>query len=105
MALGPLHHRYRLADELGRGGMSIVYRGHDLLLDRPVAVKVLQAARENSGWKRILSEAQSAARLNHPNIVSIYDVGETEVEGELTPFIVMELVEGRPLNVDPPRAR
>ncbi|MBF8257381.1 MAG: Protein kinase protein, partial [Anaerolineales bacterium] len=83
--------------------MSIVYRGHDLLLDRPVAVKVLQAAREDGGRKRILSEAQSAARLNHPNIVSIYDVGETEMDGEPTAFIVMELVEGRPLNVDPPR--
>src|SRR3990172_12689680 len=103
MPTGPLHDRYRLDDELGRGGMSIVYRAYDLLLDRPVAVKVLQAARENSGWKRILSEAQSAARLNHPNIVSIYDVGETEMDGEPRPFIVMELVEGRPLNVDPPR--
>src|SRR3990172_4396439 len=103
MARGPLNNRYRLEGELGRGGMSIVYRAHALLLDRPVAVKVLQAARENGGWKRILSEAQSAARLNHPNIVSIYDVGETEMDGELTPFIVMELVEGRPLNVDPPR--
>src|SRR3990172_3424123 len=103
MARGPLNNRYRLEGELGRGGMSIVYRAHALLLDRPVAVKVLQAARENGGWKRILSEAQSAARLNHPNIVSIYDVGETEMDGEPTPFIVMELVEGRPLNVDPPR--
>ena len=92
MARGPLNDRYRLEDELGRGGMSIVYRGHDLLLDRPVAVKVLQAALEDGGWKRILSEAQSAARLNHPNIVSIYDVGETEMDGEPTPFIVMELV-------------
>jgi hypothetical protein len=83
--------------------MRIVDRGHDLLLDRPVAVKVLQGTREDGGWKRILSEAQSAARLNHPNIVSIYDVGETLVDGGPTPFIVMELVEGRPLNADPPR--
>src|SRR3989304_2529407 len=103
MLRGPLTDRYRLESELGRGGMSIVYRGHDLLLDRPVAVKVLRAAGENAGWKRILSEAQSAARLNHPNIVSIYDVGETQMDGEPTPFIVMELVEGRPLNIDPPR--
>ncbi|HMK08817.1 MAG TPA: protein kinase [Anaerolineales bacterium] len=102
MASPTVNDRYRIDDELGRGGMSIVYRGWDLLLDRPVAVKVLQGARRDSGWKRMLSEAQSVARLNHPNIISIYDVGETIREGQPTPFIVMELVEGRPLNVDPP---
>jgi tetratricopeptide (TPR) repeat protein len=104
MASRQLNDRYRLDDELGRGGASIVYRGHDVLLDRPVAVKVLQTAREDGGWKRILSEAQSAARLNHPGIVSIYDVGETPVDGRLTPYIVMELVEGRPLNAESPRS-
>src|SRR3972149_5979003 len=79
MARGLLNNRYRLEGETGRGGG------------------------ENGGGKRLPPEAQSAARLNHPNIVSIYDVGETEMDGEPRPFIVMELVEGRRLNVDPPR--
>lgn len=87
-----LNERYRLDAEAGRGGMSTVYRAHDLLLDRDVGVKVLSASKElgTKGRARILREAQFAARLNHPNIVSVYDAGEAEGVS----FIVMELVEG-----------
>src|SRR3972149_9419196 len=100
-----LNGRYRLEAELGRGGMSVVHRGRDTLLARDVAVKVLhRAGPGQDGWKRILAEARSAARLNHPNIVAVYDVGETtEPDGTTIPFIVMELVEGQALQADPPR--
>ena len=99
-----LDDRYRLDAELGRGGMAVVFRGHDLLLDRPVAVKLLRALDSgDEGWRRLLAEAQSAARLNHPNIVAIYDVGEDRSSGNAPqPYIVMELVEGRSLHEKPP---
>ncbi|HSB90476.1 MAG TPA: protein kinase [Anaerolineales bacterium] len=94
-----LNQRYRIEAELGRGGMSVVYRGQDVLLGRPIAVKVLQTVTDHDGWDSILREARSAAQLNHPNIVSVYDVGEAaDADGETVPFIVMELVEGVPLN-------
>lgn len=83
--------RYRVDAELGRGGMGVIYRAHDTVLDRPVALKVLtQAGLGTEGRNRLLREARAAARLNHPNIVSIYDAGETDGLA----YIVMELVEG-----------
>jgi ABC-type oligopeptide transport system substrate-binding subunit len=83
--------RYHVSAEIGRGGMSVVYRAFDTLLDRPVAVKVLdQTSLEPESWARLMREAKAAAQLNHPNIVSVYDAGE--VDG--WPYIVMELVEG-----------
>lgn len=86
-----LNERYRLDAALGRGGMGVVYRGHDILLDREVAVKVLSAgAMSEDARARLLHEARAAAQLNHPNIVAIYDAGE--VGG--APFIVMEFVDG-----------
>ncbi|MEJ2736141.1 MAG: protein kinase [Anaerolineae bacterium] len=86
--------RYRIDAEMGRGGMGVVYRGHDTLLDRGVAVKVLsEAGLGTEGRARLLREAQAAAQLNHPNIVSIYDAGEASG----TPYIVMELVDGESL--------
>jgi len=89
-----LVNRYRLDAELGRGGMGIVYRARDTLLDRDVAVKVLSGTSLGSeGRARLLHEARAAAQLNHPNIVSIYDAGEAGG----VPFIVMELVEGASL--------
>jgi ABC-type oligopeptide transport system substrate-binding subunit len=90
-----LNDRYRLELELGRGGMGVVYRAHDTLLDRRVAVKVLsETVLDHGGRARLLREAQAAAGLNHPNIVSVHDVGEADG----LPFVVMELVEGGSLH-------
>jgi serine/threonine-protein kinase len=87
-----LNGRYRLGEEIGEGGMSVVYRGHDLLLNRAVAIKVLrgQYASDESFLKRFEREAQSAAGLSHPNIVNVYDVGQ---DGS-THYIVMEYIRG-----------
>jgi predicted ATPase len=96
-----LNARYQLEAELGRGGMGRVYRAHDTLLDRPVAVKVLSASELGTeGRVRLLHEAQAAAGLNHPNIVTIHDVGEADAAGQAgpMPFIVMELVAGPSLH-------
>jgi beta-lactam-binding protein with PASTA domain/tRNA A-37 threonylcarbamoyl transferase component Bud32 len=86
------NNRYRLDTKLGEGGMAMVYRGTDTLLRRRVAVKVLreQYARDEEFVRRFYQEAESAARLSHPNIVNTYDVGR---EGD-TYYIVMELVDG-----------
>ncbi|MDQ6669911.1 MAG: protein kinase [Chloroflexota bacterium] len=86
--------RYRLIREIARGGMAMVWEAQDALLDRHVAVKLLhsQFADDAEFLERFRREARAAARLSHPNIVSIYDVGEdTEAR---TPFIVMELIDG-----------
>ena len=87
--------RYRLEASIGAGGMAQVFRGIDTTLDRTVAIKILapQFARDPSFVDRFRREAQAAARLNHPNIVNVYDTGE---DGE-TNYIVMEHVEGRTL--------
>jgi serine/threonine protein kinase len=100
-----LNGRYRLETELGGGGMGRVYRAHDTLLDRHVAVKVLStSALGTKGRARLLREAQAAAALNHPNIVSVHDAGEAELPDSVgtVPFIVMELVEGASLHECPP---
>ena len=96
-----LQNRYRLDAELRRGGMGTVYRTHDTLLDRDVAVKVLNTSGLGTeGRTRLLCEAQAAAKLNHPNIVTVHDVGEAGG----APFIVMELVEGASLRCHQPKA-
>ncbi len=86
------NNRYRLDRKLGEGGMATVYCGTDTLLRRRVAVKVLrqQYAADDEFVRRFYQEAESAARLSHPNIVNTYDVGR---EGDLY-YIVMELVDG-----------
>lgn len=86
------NNRYRLDGKLGEGGMATVYCGTDTLLRRRVAVKVLreQYASDQEFVRRFYQEAESAARLSHPNIVNTYDVGR---EGD-TYYIVMELVDG-----------
>src|SRR5207245_2955587 len=87
--------RYEIVRHLARGGMAEVYEAHDLLLDRPVALKVLfpEFAADRSFVERFRREARAAAGLNHPEIVSIYDWGEQDG----TYCIVMEYVEGRTL--------
>ncbi|CAN5817264.1 hypothetical protein BH24ACT5_BH24ACT5_17710 [soil metagenome] len=86
--------RYVLHRVLGRGGMATVYEGHDQRLDRRVAVKVVPVAgTEPTARQRFVQEAQSTARLFHPNIVALFDAGE--VDGSL--YIVMEFVAGRTL--------
>jgi serine/threonine-protein kinase len=92
--------RYELGELLGYGGMAEVHRGHDSRLNRDVAIKVLRAdlARDPSFLNRFRREAHSAAGLNHPSIVAVYDTGEDAMpDGTPQPFIVMEYVEGRTL--------
>ncbi|MGC0415413.1 protein kinase domain-containing protein [Embleya sp. AB8] len=89
--------RYELGRQLGRGGMAEVLMAHDVRLGRTVAVKTLRPdlAQDPVARSRFGREAQNAASLNHPAIVSVYDTGEDRVGDELVPFIVMECVEGR----------
>ena len=87
--------RYRVERSIGRGGMAEVFLAHDILLDRPVALKVLfpEYAIDPNFVERFRREAQSAAALTHPNIVAVYDWGKVNV----TYFIAMEYVEGKTL--------
>ena len=89
--------RYELDGVVGRGGMAEVYRARDLRLDRIVAVKTLREdlARDQTFQARFRREAQSAASLNHPSIVAVYDTGEDNAGPSHVPFIVMEYVDGR----------
>jgi serine/threonine protein kinase len=89
--------RYELDGVVGRGGMAEVYRARDIRLDRIVAIKTLRAdlARDQIFQARFRREAQSAASLNHPNIVAVYDTGEDMTTGVPVPYIVMEFVDGR----------
>ncbi len=88
--------RYELVRHVARGGMAQVYLAQDLLLDRPVAIKVLfpELSSDPSFVERFRREAQAAANLSHPNIISIYDWGQ----GEHTYFIVMEYIDGQTLS-------
>lgn len=88
--------RYEILTRIGGGGMALVYKAHDVLLNRNVAVKVLrqQFVHDEEFIRRFRREAQSAAALSHPNVVSIYDVGQEDD----THYIVMEYVEGHNLN-------
>ncbi len=87
-----LGRRYTLERELGRGGMGVVYLARDAQLDRPVALKFLGSLVDHSEdfRKRFIREAKAAAKVNHPNIVSIYDISATEGKS----YIAMEYVDG-----------
>ena len=88
VALGP----YRILERLGRGGMATVYKAHHPALDRYVAIKVLPEffAEDETYRDRFQQEARSVARLKHPNILNVFDYGQTD---EIT-YLVLELVEG-----------
>ena len=90
-----LNDRYEIQQRIGRGGMADVFLARDLLLDRPVAIKVLfpEFAVDPNFVERFRREAQSAANLNHPNIVGVYDWGQYAN----TYFMAMEYVQGRTL--------
>ena len=91
---GDTFERYTIDAVLGQGGMGTVYRAHDTRLDRRVALKVISdGAGADASSARLLREARAAAALDHPNAVSIFDVGE--LDG--APYIVMEMVQGRTL--------
>ena len=85
--------RYELGDELGKGGMGVVYKARDRRLDRVVAIKFILGADPNLAV-RLLREARAQARIDHPNICRVYEVGE--VEGR--PYIALQFVEGQPLS-------
>ncbi len=87
--------RYRVGEPIARGGMATVYTGLDTRLDRPVAIKVMHPgyAEDQDFVARFTREARSAARLSHPNVVSVFDQGDDEG----TVFLVMEYIEGRTL--------
>lgn len=92
MSATVLNHRYRLDEPIGEGGMAVVYRGQDLLLNRQVAIKILrpQYAADSGFLKRFEREAQAAAGFSHPNIVNVYDVGADQTQH----YIVMEYIRG-----------
>ncbi len=99
--------RYRVLGVLGRGGMGIVYEAHDPVLDRRVAIKLVRASRiaaHLDAGQRLIREAQAIARLSHPNVVEVYEIGRHDDRL----FIAMELVEGTSLRrwlADAPRSR
>ncbi|HUN63551.1 MAG TPA: protein kinase [Candidatus Sulfotelmatobacter sp.] len=98
--LGQRFGHYLIEQKLGEGGMGVVYRARDEKLQRDVALKFLETLPTGSsaGHERALQEARSISALNHPNICTVYEVGE--VEGK--PYIAMEYVEGRSLNLEIP---
>jgi len=86
---------YQIERQLGRGGMGVVFLAHDTTLHRQVALKVLASPTDDGTARgRLLREARNAAALNHPNICTVYEVGEADG----CAFIAMEYVEGRPLS-------
>ena len=94
---------YRLVRQLGQGGMGQVWEARDETLGRPVAVKVISllaggGSHGDDARARFLREARITAGLQHPNIVTIHDLGETDTEGNKAPFLVMELVRGEGLD-------
>ncbi|MEO3754099.1 serine/threonine-protein kinase [Streptomyces sp. B6B3] len=95
--------RYRLVRDVAKGGMGQVWEARDETLGRPVAVKVISllsggGSDGDEARARFLREARITARLQHPNIVTIHDLGETGTEGDRVPFLVMELVRGEGLD-------
>src|SRR5690625_1865891 len=88
--------RYELISVIGGGGMALVYKARDLILDRTVAVKVLRSefSDDEEFIRRFRREARAVARLSHPNIINIYDIGD---DSDDIYYIVMEYVDGETL--------
>jgi serine/threonine-protein kinase len=88
--------RYEILEQIGQGAMATVYKAHDPKIDRTLAIKVLREERCSDAEyrSRFLREAKAVGILSHPNIVTVFDVGEVEDR----PYIVMELLEGTPLD-------
>ncbi|MCX5153592.1 protein kinase [Streptomyces sp. NPDC060334] len=96
--------RYALGDRIGAGGMGEVWRARDLELGRAVAVKVIARPGDDKLALRLRAEARAAAALSDPHVVSVHDVGETVVDHRTVVYLVMELVDGRPLGTATGRA-
>src|SRR5512141_1550586 len=98
---GATFSHYRILNEVGHGGMGIVYRAEDLRLNRPVALKFLSAnlVQTDSDRKRFAREARAAAQIGHPNIATVFDFDEAEdpITKGRRAFIAMEYVEGESL--------
>jgi cephalosporin-C deacetylase-like acetyl esterase/predicted Ser/Thr protein kinase len=98
--IGQTLSHYRIVAKLGEGGMGVLYRARDTRLDRNVAIKVLrpEALRNPDRRRRLVQEAKAASALNHPHIVTVYDVGQARVDGQDVDFIAMECLEGTSLD-------
>ena len=96
-----LEGKYTLLSVLGRGGMGVVYKAHQMSLERSVALKLMMGVepeREVEFQRRFFLEAATAAKLKHPNTITVFDYGSTEIDGERVFYITMELLDGQTLS-------
>ncbi len=95
LTLGSRLGHYEILSPLGSGGMGVVYRARDCVLERTVAIKVLGHEGETAGAQRMLREAQAASALNHPNVCTVHEVGEADGVA----YMVMEVIDGQSLDM------